>query len=242
MIIVDAAQQFGRYIGLSGDNNTYNLTGTKKLRINVPTDLSSGLYYIGDGITEILVDGTFYLYGLINNDPRALQTAAQLAEGMISMGCWVQILKHLTGHESPEYATVPGGRWRFFPNPVDYHKHVPKYDAYPSGHLATAMMTTTVISMNYPEYKFIKPLCFTLMALCGYQMLNNGVHWMGDYPLALAMGYTVGRIAFERGHYKINTNNSSSLQSSSSKPHPTFSIHPNQIAWGIYGLSLTMSF
>jgi len=237
--IVDAAQQFGRYIGLSGENNTYNLTGTKKLRINVPTDLSSGLYYIGDGITELAVNAGFYIYGLAKNDRRALQTAAQLAEGMISVGSWVQILKHLTGHESPEYASVPGGRWRFFPNPIDYHKTVPKYDAFPSGHLATAMMTTTVISMNYPEYKWIKPLCFTLMGLCGYQMLNNGVHWMGDYPFALALGYSVGKYAFERGHVVVNKNQ---LPSTTHQPSFSYRIHPTYLAPGTSGLALTVSF
>lgn len=237
--IVDAAQQFGRYIGLSGENNTYNLTGNKKLRINVPTDLSSGLYYIGDGITELAVNAGFYIYGLAKNDRRALQTAAQLAEGMISVGSWVQILKHLTGHESPEYASVPGGRWRFFPSPIDYHKTVPKYDAFPSGHLATAMMTTTVISMNYPEYKWIKPLCFTLMGLCGYQMLNNGVHWMGDYPFALALGYSVGKYAFERGHVVVNKNQ---LSSTTHQPSFSYRIHPTYLAPGTSGLALTVSF
>ncbi len=237
--IVDAAQQFGRYIGLSGENNTYNLTGIKKLPLYVPTDLSSGLYYIGDGITEISVAGGFYFYGLIKKDRRALQTASQLAEGMISVGSWVQILKHVTGRETPERASVPGGRWRFFPSPVDYHKSVPTYDAFPSGHLATAMMTTTVISLNYPEYKWIKPLCFTLMGLCGYQMLNNGVHWMGDYPLAIAMGYSVGRYAFERGHVKVNKN---SLHQGTNQIKPEFNLHPVYLGWGTSGLALTMSF
>lgn len=236
--LVDAAQQFGRYIGLGTDNNTINITGIEKLPINVPTDLSSGLYYIGDGITEIGVNIGFYAYGLITDDKRALQTAAQLAEGMIAVGSWIQILKHATGHETPMRASISGGRWRFFPNVSEYQNHVPKYDAFPSGHLATAMMTTTVISMNYPEYRFIKPLCFTLMGICGYQMMNNGVHWAGDYPLALAMGYSIGRLAVKRGRTVYHKGPGS--LSNIDRYH--FGITPTYMGFGTSGLALRLEF
>jgi len=235
--LVDAAQRFGRYINLSGENNVYNLTGTKDLRINVPTDLSSGLYYIGDGITEMGVCAGFYIYSSFTDDKRAAQTAAQLAEGMLAVGAWIQILKHLTGHESPQCATVSGGRWRFFPNPVDYQNNVPKYDAYPSGHLATAMMTATVVSMNYPEYKFIKPLCYTLMGLCGYQMMNNGVHWAGDYPLGIAIGYAVGRMAVNRGREEVKQ-----PLTSIREPKASFQLHPVYMPEGATGLALQVKF
>jgi hypothetical protein len=235
--LVDAARHFGDYIGLGPDNKTYNLTGIKDFPINVPTDLSSGLYYIGDGIVEIAVNAGFYAYGLAKDDKRALQTAAQLAEGMIAVGSWVQILKHLTGHETPERISVPGGRWRFFSSPLDYQRSVPTYDAFPSGHLATAMMTTTVISMNYPEYKFIKPLCFTLMGICGYQMMNNGVHWAGDYPLALAMGYSIGRMAVNRGRTLKNSTNNLAIKD---KYH--VELQPSYLGMGATGLALTLSF
>ena len=40
---------------------------------------------------------------------------------------------------------------------VEYHKNVAKHDAFPSGHLAAAMASVTVMSTNYPEYRAIKP-------------------------------------------------------------------------------------
>ncbi len=70
-----------------------------------------------------------------------LQTASQIAQGMVACGITTQVLKHITGRETPSRATQDGGIWRFFPNQKDYHEKVPKYDAFPSGHLATAMMT-----------------------------------------------------------------------------------------------------
>jgi len=71
--------------------------------------------------------------------------------------------------------------------------------AFPSGHLATAMMTVTVLSENYPEYTLIRPIGYGLMTLLGFQMVNNGVHWASDYPLALAIGYGLGKVAVSHG-------------------------------------------
>ena len=110
-----------------------------------------------------------------------------------------QTLKHVSGRQTPSEATAPGGRWRPMPSLGDYSKNVPAYDAFPSGHLATAMATVTVVALNYPEKRWIKPVGYGLMSVLAFQMVNNGVHWASDYPLALAIGGTVGRIAVESG-------------------------------------------
>jgi len=56
------------------------------------------------------------------------------------------------------------------------------------------------------EYKFIKPLGYSLMTILAFQMLNNGVHWASDYPLALAMGYSLGMLATSQGRIEVNPN------------------------------------
>ncbi len=221
--IVNKSKQFGNFIGLEGSNNQKNISPIKGIPVFVPTDLPSALYYIGDGFTEMGVNGAFYIYGWVKKDYRALQTASQLTEGMITMGITTQIIKHITGRETDMRKSQPGGKWRWFTDPFIYQKSVPKYDAFPSGHLATAMMTVTIISSNYPEKKIVKPLGYTLMALCGYQMMNNGVHWMSDYPLALAIGYSFGKIAVSRGRSKVNKkDNSQGLLLHQNKAHWTF--------------------
>ena len=90
--------------------------------------------------------------------------------------------------------TAPGGKWRPFPSLGEYQKNTPNYDAFPSGHLATMMTTVTVLADDYPEKKWIKPLGYTLIGLTGFAMMNTEVHWAGDYPLALAVGYLNGKI------------------------------------------------
>ena len=205
--ILVGVQAFSEDIGLDGENNLKTLISIDGKNIfRAPTDLSSSLYYIGDGWLHISIAGAFLTYGSIVEDNRALQTASQLAEGLITTGLTVQILKHITGRESPYARTEDGGKWTPFPDQIEYHEHVPHYDAYPSGHLATAMMTYTVIHENYPEYKFIKPLSYIAMTLLSYQMINNGVHWISDYPLSIGMGYLFGKIAVDRGRKSITSN------------------------------------
>ncbi len=205
--IIDVAQQQGRNIGIDGTNHVKTVISFNNEPVmQLPTDLSSGLYFISDGWTHVTITTSFFTYGMFTSDTRALQTSSQLAEGLLGVTFTTQLLKHVTGRQSPYRSTQSGGKWDLFPNQVDYHKNVPAYDAFPSGHLAAAMMAVTVISENYKEYKFIKPLGYTLMTILGFQMLNNGVHWASDYPLALAMGYSFGKLAVSRGR-KVITNN-----------------------------------
>lgn len=209
--IIDNAKVLGDKLGLSHESHQSTFfdvkipVGSKKidLPLNGPTDLNTSMYFLGDGITHFSIAGCFWVYGLIDKNNRAKQTATQLTEAILTTGFATQFLKHITGRESPYTSSVPGGLWRVFPNQVEYANDVPSHDAFPSGHLATAMATVTVIAENYPEYKFIRPVGYSLMTLLSFAMLNNGVHWASDYPLALAMGYTFGKIAVVKGRVPL---------------------------------------
>lgn len=211
--ILDAAQQFGRHINLHATNEDRNNTKDVNLKfggksitiIELPRTVNGAFYFIGEGWPSILLASGFYSYGLAANDYRARQTASQLAEMFITLGITTQFLKRISGRESPFRAMDdsgsghPGGVWHPFPLPLHYQHDVSRHDAFPSGHLATAMATVTILAGNYPDNKYIKPVGYTLMGLLGYAMLNNGVHWISDYPLAIAIGYSCGKIALSRG-------------------------------------------
>lgn len=203
--ILDESQRFGEKIGIDGENRLKTYISAFGYPIfRGPTDLSSSLYYLGDGWFHLSIAASFLTFGLIESDNRALQTASQIGEGLMTTGLATQLLKHITGRESPFVATADAGVWRPFPDQIKYHKRVPHYDAFPSGHLATAMMTFTIIDENYPEYWYIiKPLGYSIMTLLGYQMMNNGVHWISDYPLGIFLGYSFGKIAVERGRNRL---------------------------------------
>jgi len=217
--ITDEAREFADKINLSHrEHQSPVVRGSVKyngqvikLPLNFPSDANTAMYFLGDGITHLSVSGGIWLYGTIEHDWRAQQTGAQLVEAIGTTGTVIQILKHSTGRECASVATAPGGKWRFFPNLTDYGKHVPKYDAYPTGHLATAMATVTIIADNYPEKTWIRPFGYTLMTLCGYAMVNNGVHWASDYPLGISIGYTMAKLSEARGKTVIVNDDNADL-------------------------------
>ncbi len=206
--LLDAAQQFGRYIHLDPQRKfnraiSFNIGSFAVPVLDVPQNLNSAFYFIGEGWPSILVAGSFYGYGIFTNDYRARQTFSQLAEMFFTLALTTQVLKRITGRQSPFNSTTSGGEWHPFTKPSVYQADVSNYDAFPSGHLATIMATVTILAGNYPDSKFIKPVGYSIMGLLGYAMMNNGVHWMGDYPVAIAIGYTCGKIALSRGQKVI---------------------------------------
>ena len=203
--ITDAVHHFGNYIGLDPARNfsrvELNIGKSSIPVIDLPQNLNSAFYFIGEGWPSILVASSFLGYGLTANDYRARQTASQMFEMFFTLAVTVQTIKRITGRESPFQSTQPGGVWHPFPNPAVYQKNVSYYDAMPSGHFATVMATITIIAGNYPNNKWVKPIGYSLLGLCGFAMIHNGVHWAGDYPIAIAIGYTCGKIALARGHH-----------------------------------------
>jgi membrane-associated phospholipid phosphatase len=150
---------------------------------------------IGDGRLHAGIAAAFAGYGLIAGDSRALRTASQTVEAFLATGITVQLLKRITGRESPICATRNQGRWKFFPHPNTYEKNQPSYYAYPSGHISTAMATLTVIAENYPRQTWIRPVGYTMIGALGVGLVAKGMHWYSDLPLGLALGYIFGKTA-----------------------------------------------
>lgn len=193
--ITDWIKQTSHLFGVSA-NTSYNVlikVGDTKV-LQVPKNGTTAFYQLGQGGTSLVLAGGMWAYGKLYHDYRALSTASDLSETFITMAIVTQAIKRITGRESPFESTAPGGRWRPFPSFSKFQKDTPKYDAFPSGHLATLMATITVLSDNYPEKKWIKPVGYSLMGICMWTMANIEVHWVGDYPLALAIGYLSGKI------------------------------------------------
>jgi membrane-associated PAP2 superfamily phosphatase len=164
----------------------------------------------GDGRTQFGLAAAFAAYGWIGGNARSLRTASQIVEVVLGSGGVVQILKHMTGRESPFVSTAPGGRWRVFPNQIQYHKHVPAFDAMPSGHICTSVATFVVIIENYPECKsWMVPLAYVLTASIGVGMVNTGIHWYSDYPFGIAIGYAFGELVSHRNSFLNGTVGSS---------------------------------
>ncbi len=190
--ILEHSRDFGEKLGLKSEA-LYNNFGPLS---NVPPNITSGIYLIGNGTTPILLSMGFATYGLIKNDYRSLNTASGLIESLAVSGIFSQTVKRISGRQSPAPALMdgnPGGDWNPFPSFSAFAKNTPNYDAFPSGHMMTATSALYVIMGNYPEVKWIRPVGFTLIGVLGFEMVQANVHWASDYPIAMVMGYIIGK-------------------------------------------------
>jgi len=209
--IANGVQQFSRIIHVEATerNKTIwaiKLSGKPTNIIKAPQNINTALYQVGQGFPGLILGAGMFVYGKINQNYRAISTASQLAETFILMGVTTQVLKRITGRQSPQPGNENSNQWHFFPSFSAYQKHTPMYDAFPSGHLATLMSTVTILTENYPEKKWIKPVGYSLTGLVGLAMINNGAHWASDYPLALGLGYLCARQVAKINRHVENKN------------------------------------
>jgi hypothetical protein len=108
--LLDAAQQFGRFIHLDAERKfsraiSFNIGNFEVPVLDLPQNINSAFYFIGEGWPSILVAGSFYGYGIFTNDYRAGQTSSQLAEMFFTLALTTQVLKRITGRQSPFNST-----------------------------------------------------------------------------------------------------------------------------------------
>lgn len=186
------ARSLGIQLGFEYDHS-YKKLGPMEI---IPANLNTTLYFLGNGTAVMLMGAGFATYGFIAKDYRAQSVSVQLVQSIIVSGVFSQTLKRITGRESP-FITMEAGRqhsaWNWFPSFSAYQKDTSRYDAVPSGHLTTGLAAWTVIAENYPEYRWIKPLGYTVLGLMCFEMVQSGVHWTSDYPIAILFGYLIGK-------------------------------------------------
>jgi PAP2 superfamily len=207
--ITNGVEKFSSNIHLNAEENYRDILNVKAGKTDIslfkaPQNINTALYQLGQGFPSLLIGAGLFTYGKIHKDYRALSTANQLAESFILMGVGTQFLKRISGRQAPLATTQPGGAWYFLPPFKAYQNNTPYYDAFPSGHLATLISTVTVLTENYPEKKWIKPVGYSITGLVGYAMINNNVHWAGDYPLAIALGYLCAKQVVKHNRKVIN--------------------------------------
>ncbi len=154
---------------------------------------------LGNGKYQLYIAALFALQGTVFQDEKSLKTASNIVETALSTGLFVQLLKRITGRESPIAATESGGDWELLPSIKQYQKNQPRYYSFPSGHLSTAAAVMTVIANNYPDEKWLRPVGYSLLGVLGFSLVNEGMHWYSDLPLAYFIGYTFGNIVAPPG-------------------------------------------
>lgn len=192
--------------GIGSDDHmksTVNIAGIDILR--TPTDTGSFLYFLGDGWVHVMTGLGFFATGYFTDSARPYNTGLEILHGLAVATIFDQGLKRAFGRSSPNRSVEPRGEWHPFPSFKSYQNNTSFYDAMPSGHIMTAALMFTVINQNYWEYwPYLVPFETLYLGGLGFEMVNNGVHWASDFPLGLAIGYAVGRVASKLGTEKTD--------------------------------------
>jgi hypothetical protein len=204
--LVDASKSYSKTLGIDSSVSKKKLfCFTSGTCIYVPVDMGTSLYFIGDGVLHTAIAGGFLTHGLIYDNVKSMNVSSQIIESMFASGLVTQFLKHIAGRESPFKKTRTRGKWDLLPNQIDYHEDIPRYDAYPSGHITAFTSTITVLYANYPKYSdYIMGSGLILGTVLMIEMMSRGVHWGSDYPLGIAIGYYSGKYISDR---EINKHN-----------------------------------
>jgi len=190
------------------------------------------------GVYSVIATG---LLGAVCKNEKVVQTSLLATQAMITSGMWANIVKVLTGRERPmadyAFSKSEGGAWygpfAVWDQDLAIRKPVSAFDAFPSGHTATAFSIATVFAMQYRDKKAIPIICYSAATLVGISRLTEHEHWSSDVFVGGLLGYLCGRQVVN--HYnKTHRDKADSLSSiSKNKTEFTFIENGNQIGFSL---------
>jgi hypothetical protein len=188
------------------------------------------------GISTVAATG---LLSAALKNQKGVQTSLLATQAWITSSAWVQLIKHLTGREDPSasyvYSKIPGGKWwgpfAEYDQDLPVYKSVSSFDAFPSGHTATAFSIATVFATQYSDRKAIPVICYSAATLVGISRLTEHQHWASDVFVGGLIGYVCGKQVVSNFN-KIHRGEGSQLESKSKiKSEFTFIQEGNQIGF-----------
>jgi membrane-associated phospholipid phosphatase len=153
-------------------------------------------------------------YSILGHNQKAQETSVLLAEAMIMSGVWARVGKLLFGRERPSaaytYSHERGGHW-YGPLP-QFHKggSVTQYDAFPSGHMATASAIATIFAEQYPDHQTVPIVAYTSASIIAITRMTEHTHWASDVFAGSVLGYICAQqvISYHRMYRSENQRSS----------------------------------
>lgn len=129
--------------------------------------------------------GLFYLYGHLNEDPKARRASLLAAESLVISGVFTGAVKLVAQRPRPstgDAATSWNGPGLKGGDP-----------SFPSNHTTAAFSIASVLAEEYGTNPYIPPIVYGLATLTGFARVYDNKHWASDAFFGGAIGYFVGK-------------------------------------------------
>jgi membrane-associated phospholipid phosphatase len=127
----------------------------------------------------------FYLYGHLNEDPKARRASLLAVESLAVSGAFTWTVKIAAQRPRPftgeDPTTWNGPRLKM----GDY--------SFPSGHTTAAFSIASVLAEEYGNNPAVPPIAYGLATLTGFARIYDNKHWASDAFFGGAIGYFVGK-------------------------------------------------
>ena len=179
---------------LVSDQGSYAYIKNGKGRTDFFNSVSPEITEFG-GNYGLISLGAFAGYSIFFNDKKAMETSYLAFESFLTSSIWVVGIKWIAGRQRPsaqeESRSANGGKWY---GPVAYVRTNPKksitnFDAFPSGHTATAFSIATVIAKQYDETLVVPVLSYAAASIVGITRIAESTHWASDVFVGAIIGY-----------------------------------------------------
>lgn len=178
---------------ISSDQQTYQtIHGWRQANPAVRT-ISPLITELGDGRTSMAMFGGFLAYSYVADDRSALQAGKLGLESFLISGIVTQLLKHTFSRERPSAASEPGGRWHgafaYLNQNTNRKDGLSHFDAFPSGHTATAFAAAATFSEVYKTSPWVSYASYSLATGVAVSRVMERTHWLSDCFVGGLIGY-----------------------------------------------------
>jgi membrane-associated phospholipid phosphatase len=140
---------------------------------------------IGNPLYSLPPLGLFYLYGHINEDPKARRASLLTVESIAISGALTLAIKQ-TGQRSRPFTGSASTTW----DGPGFQNSDPSF---PSLHTTTAFSIASVFAEEYGNNPYVPPIAYGLATLSGLSRIYDNKHWASDAFFGAAIGYFVGK-------------------------------------------------
>ena len=129
--------------------------------------------------------GLFYLYGHLNEDPKARRASLLTVESIAISGALTLAIKQATQRSRPftgENSITWDGPGLKNSDP-----------SFPSLHTTAAFSIASVFAEEYGNNQYVPPIAYGLATLTGLSRIYDNKHWASDAFFGAAIGYFVGK-------------------------------------------------